>query len=151
MGEGYGLCEHTFTLGGEPVGFLRKALAVERRRLPLGGLLEIAVLENYFRSAFDEQHLPAIGLVQRRHELVLRLEGYGVDTRERGLLSLPVHTELDREWIEGAFSRIAFYFPRAVLLEQLGVVAEQANAPHEREHWFVATAVPFLLISPVGT
>jgi hypothetical protein len=48
---------------------------------------------------------------------VLRLERYGVDARKRSLLSLLVHTELQREWIEGTFSRIAFYLPRAVLLE----------------------------------
>src|SRR6516164_11358134 len=96
------------------------------------------MLEDYLRSAFDEQHALAVsGLVEGRHKLVLRFERYGVDTRKRSLLSLPVHTELDREWIEGAFSRIAFYLPRSVLLEQLGSVAEQADAAHEREHWIV--------------
>ena len=38
----------------------------------------------------------------------------------------------------GAFSRIAFYLPRPVLLEQLGVVAQQADPSHKREHRFVA-------------
>jgi hypothetical protein len=37
------------------------------------------------------------------------------------------------------------------LLEQLGVVAEQANAPHEREHWFVAYGRSVLFDLPVGT
>src|SRR5262245_39878386 len=130
-------CQHAFALGGQPVGFLRKALAVERHRLALGGLLEITPLEDYFRSAFDEEKLFAVGrLVEGRHELVLRFERYGVDTRKRSLLSLPIHTELDREWIEGAFRRIAFYFPRTVLLDQFGVIAEQADATHEREDWF---------------
>src|SRR6516162_6016796 len=107
------------------------------------------MLEDYLRSAFDEQHALAVsGLVEGRHKLVLRFERYGVDTRKRSLLSLPVHTELDREGVEGAFSRIAFYLPRAVLLEQLGVVAQQADPPHEREHRFIACGRSILFDLP---
>src|SRR5262249_57726761 len=101
---------------------LRKAPALERHLLPIVCLLRVAVLEDAVWRPFDEQPLPAVsGPVEGRHELVLRFERYGVDTRERRSLALSVHTGLDREWIESAFSRIAFHFPRAVLLEQLGV------------------------------
>ena len=64
--------QHPFALGGEPVGFLREALAVEWRRLPVGDLLESAALDDDLRRAFDQQHLPAVGgPMERRHELVL--------------------------------------------------------------------------------
>src|SRR5262249_18452877 len=115
-----GQCQHTLTLGGEPVRLLREAPAVEGGRLPPGSLLERAPLEEDLRSALDQQHAPAVRrLVESRHELVLGLERDRIDAWKRRLLGLPVHAELGREGIEGALGRIAFHLPRAVLLEQL--------------------------------
>ena len=45
-----------------------------------------------------------------------------------------IQAELGRERIERAFGRIALDLPGAFLLEQLRVVAEHGDAPHEREH-----------------
>ncbi len=110
-------------------------LAIDRRRLSIRRLLTVAVVEDDFRCAFDQQNLFAVGrLVQRRHELVLRLERNGVDPRVSGLLGLPIHPELGRERIERPLGRIAFHLPDAFFLEQLRVVAEHGDAPHEREH-----------------
>ena len=65
--------------------------AVERRGLAAGDLLAITVLEDHLGRALDEQHLPTIReLVERRHELVLRFEGNGVDARGGRLLGLPI-------------------------------------------------------------
>ncbi len=118
---------------------------------PAGGLLSIAVLEDDFRRALDEQELLAVGrLVQRRHELVLRFERDGVDPRRRGLLGLPVQAELGRERIERSLGRIAFHLPGAILLEQLRVVAEHGDAPHQFEHRILARGLSVLLTSPSG-
>ena len=83
--------------------------------------------------------------MERRHELVLRFERDGVDPRRCSLLGLPVHAELGRERIERPLGRIAFHFPGAILLEQLRVVAEHGDAPHEVEHRFLARGLSVLL------
>jgi len=48
------------SLGDEPIRFLPEVLAVERRRLAVGGLQTIAVLKNHLWTALDEQHLLAV-------------------------------------------------------------------------------------------
>ena len=138
--------QHALALAGELVRRLHEMVAIERRWLSVRGLLPVAVLEDDLRRALDEQDLLAVGrLVQRRHELVLRFERDGVDPRVRGLLGLPVHPELGRERIERALGRIALHLPDAFLLEQLRVVAEHRDAPHELEHRVLARRLPVLL------
>ena len=49
-------------------------VARERHLLSGDGLLAVAVIENNLGSTLDQQHLRAAGrLVERRHELVLRI------------------------------------------------------------------------------
>src|SRR5262249_44594186 len=116
--------QHALPLSGELVGGAHEVLAIDRLRLAPRDLLSVAVLKNDLGRALDEEDLLTIcGLVERRHELVLRLERDGLDARKRSLLSLPVHAELGRERIERALGRVAFHLPGAILLEQLCVVA----------------------------
>jgi hypothetical protein len=131
--------QHALSLAGELVGCTHEVLAIEGLRLAASGLLSIAVIEDDFGRALDEEKLLAVGgLVERRHELVLGLERDRVDARRRSLLGLPVHAELACERIKRPLGRIAFHLPGAILLKQLRVVAEHADAPHEVEHRFLA-------------
>src|SRR5262249_34679201 len=123
----------------------------DRLRLSSSGLLSVAVLKNDFGRALDEDDLLAIrGLVERRHELVLRLERDGVDARRSCLLGLPIHAELGRERIERPLGRIAFHSPYAILLEKLSIVTENGDAPHEVSTGCLPAGFPSCLTSPSG-
>ena len=138
--------QHALSLAGELVGGAHEVRAIDRPRLAAGGLLSIAVIEDHFGRALDEEKLLAVGgLVERRHELVLRLERDGVDPRRCCLLGLPVHAKLGPERIEGPLSWISFHLPGAILFEQLSVVAEHADTPHEVEHGLLARRLSVLL------
>jgi hypothetical protein len=125
--------QHALALRGHPVALPGKALPVERCRARCR-LLAVAVLQDDFRGALDQQHLAVRGAVQRRHELVLGLEGNRVDPRRRSRLRGALHAELVRERIEGALGRVALDFPSLAVLEDLGVVAQEADAAHQRQH-----------------
>jgi hypothetical protein len=81
---------------------------------------------------------------------VLRFERDGVDPRKGGKLPLAVEAELGREWIERSLGRIALDLPRALLLEQLRIVAEQGDAPISASTGSLSAGLPSLLISPSG-
>ena len=67
------------------------------------------------------------------------------------LLGLPLHPELVRERVERALGRIALDLPDAVLLEQLGVVAEHRDAAEQRRAPGPSPAgFPSCLTSPSG-
>src|SRR5262245_53157579 len=66
--------QHALALAGELVGGAHKERSIDRFRLIPGSLLPITVFKDDFGRALDEEDLPTVrGLVQRRHELVLRL------------------------------------------------------------------------------
>ena len=62
---------------------------------------------------------------------MLRLERNGIDPRISILFSLPLQPELGRERIERPLGRITFHLPGAILFEQLRVIAQHGDAPHE--------------------
>src|SRR5271165_2716381 len=98
--------------------------AVERRWLAVGDLLAVTAVEDHLWCALDEQQLLAIlRLVERCHELVLRLKRDGVDTGKRRLFGLPIHAQLGRKRIERPLGRIALHLPSAFLSEQLRIIA----------------------------
>src|SRR5262249_32276385 len=71
--------KHALALSGELVRSFQELLASEWHFLPAEGLLPITVLEDDLGRALDQQDLRAVrGLVERRHELVLRLERNGI-------------------------------------------------------------------------
>jgi hypothetical protein len=62
--------QYALALGGELIRGFHEMSAVERSHLAVHGLLTIAVIENDFRSAFNEQNLFAsCRLVERRQDL----------------------------------------------------------------------------------
>src|SRR5262245_899621 len=100
-------------------------VTIQRRVLSICGLLMgTSIKYDLRRALYENELLASVVLVQRGHELVLRFEWNGVDPGICGLLGLPVHTELGREWVERPLGRIALYLPCPLLLEQLGVVTE---------------------------
>src|SRR5262249_45542579 len=67
--------QHALALAGELIGGAHKVCPIDRLRLTAGGLLSVAMLEDDFgRALHEEEFLAVRGFVQRRHELVLRLE-----------------------------------------------------------------------------
>ena len=129
-----GQTQHALALRGEAVAFAGEAVAIERRRA-VRALLPVAMLNDHFGRALDQQHLPVRRAVQRRHELVLGLEGNGVDARRGGGLNGALHAELGREGVERPLGRIALDLPFPLVLKELRVVAQERNAPHQREHF----------------
>src|SRR5262249_58593450 len=111
----------------------------DRHWLAACGGLPITVLKNDFGRALDQTPPPAAAvLVERGHELVLRLERDGVDAGIRVLLGPPLQPELVAEGVQRPFGRGAFDFPDAFLLPNRRVVAEYGDVPHELEHRVVA-------------
>src|SRR6185312_3277895 len=127
--------QYALALSGEPIGGAHKVCPIDRLALTARGLLSVAMLEDDFGRALDEEKFLAVrGVVQCGHELVFRLERNGVDARETRQLGLPFHPELGRERIECPLGWVAFDLPNAVLLKQLRIVAEHGCASHKLEH-----------------
>src|SRR5438876_12110312 len=57
----------------------------------------------------------------------------------------PVHAQLARPLTAASSCWISFHLPGAILLEQLSVVAEHADTPHEVEHGSLARRLSVLL------
>src|SRR5262249_2264724 len=110
--------QHALALAGELIGGGHKACAIDRLHLAAGGLLSVAVLKDDFGRALDEDDLLAIhALMERRHELALRLVRDGAEGGGGSELSGSVHAELGCKRIERRLGRVALHFPRALLLE----------------------------------
>src|SRR5215475_12802375 len=96
------------------------------------------MLEDHLRSPLHEKALAAVATpIQRRHELVLRLERDHVDAWIGLALRLSVYPEFGGERKERAFGRIALDLPHPFRLNQLRVVAQCGDASHESERGIV--------------
>ena len=130
--------QHALALAGHRVGRLFEIGAIERL-FASSVLLPVAMVEDRLGRALDEQDLAALrGLVQGRHEPMFGFERDNVDARIRRLLLRAVDSEFRGERIERALGRIALDFPDALLVAQLGVVAERRDAAQKLEHRVLA-------------
>ena len=98
-------------------------------RLVLAGSpLPGAHADQALRRALDEDEgMPGMVVMQRRHETVLGFEGNDIDARQGRGLEARIQPGLHGQRQQRAFGRIAFEPPFTVGLAQDGVVAEQGG------------------------
>jgi len=90
--------QHAFTLRGESIRHPKPIFMPDRRGLFVAGLLSVAMLQDDFRGALDQEHLlPGSIRVQGGHELVFRFERDGVRPRKRRLFDLSFQPDLGGE------------------------------------------------------
>jgi hypothetical protein len=111
--------EHPHAGGGHPVH-----LGMEGRMIDPVGAIPAAV-QHHLRGALDDDApLPVRLLVQGGHELVLGLEGDGVEAPMAAALRLHLHPRLLRRHHQGRLGRVAGDAPMAAAPVQGGVAAQ---------------------------
>ena len=83
--------QHALPLSGKLVRSHEEMVAIDRGGPSVPGLLPIAMIQDDFRGALDEENLPAAGCgVQGGHEFVFRFERDRVDPGVGGLFGGPL-------------------------------------------------------------
>jgi len=115
------LCRHLIDGAVDRVGIAGHTLpgSVEHR---------ITARQDSFHRSFhiDDTLLVGTGVVQRRHVLVLRLEGNGVEAWREPILA--VNARFVRHSNQRPFGRVAAHVPALFLFNQFAVVAQETGA-----------------------